>query len=197
MNQNWPLLAVLSFVGGLLVASRVASWVFLVAAFVKQPRATHRMLSAPSLFLHSGPWVLAIGVAAVRYVSASQPSYLWSVVGGLCAAAAAVLCTFLFASWRRRYTKLGPQPLTPERLLAIRRRFFWINSLGFAVFLPLGLMYMSPELSRSDGQLLGLFVGVVAFCTGWFFSWFMWQWYGEQLKVNEQARLKREQANVV
>ncbi len=89
------------------------------------------------------------------------------------------------------------QPLTPERFLRKRRHFFWLVSLCNAFFAPTFVIYTSPAMSRENSQLLALFVGLIAFVGGWLGAWFLWQWYGEALKVNEKARLLRERAHEV
>jgi hypothetical protein len=149
------------------------------------------------VFLHSGPWALAIAVAGVYYAAISpRPAYLWSVVGGLGLALAFVAFATLRALWRQRSVQPQEHPLTPERFLTLRRRFFWRNSLFFAVAMPAGIAFTaSGEYERGFGFLL--FVFLAGGLTGWLWSWFMWQWVGEALKVKEKARQRREQENAV
>jgi hypothetical protein len=123
-------------------------------------------------------------------------TYLWAVVSGLGLAAAFIFAAVALAYWRQRRPSSEPPPLTPERFLELRRQFFWRNSLLFAIGLPAGFAIFSTlSYARSIGFLLVLFL--IAFASGWVWSWFMWQWCGEALKVNEKARLKQSRDNAV
>jgi hypothetical protein len=66
----------------------------------------------------------------------AEPSWFWAILGGF--TLSAVLLAVAVALGMRRRAQ-SPPPLSPERLLVIRRRFFWTVTLGFgggeAVFL--------------------------------------------------------------
>lgn len=202
MDWSIPLaVAFASFMGGLLVISSVTSWVGGLLLFFK-PSATasdgrRSGLAIVPILFHSGPWVLLIAVAGIYYVATSgRPEYLWAVIGGLASAIALIGAAILVGLLRRRRQKSAPQALTPERLLAIRRRFFWINSLLFGIGLPALVGLQSPQVFGGDnGFVVIMFFG--SFGCGWLWSWFMWQWYGAVLKANEKARQRRERDNAV
>jgi len=186
-----------SFFGGLLVVSRVLSWAVGLLQFLKPSApADHRgptgLVLAP-LFLHSGPWLLAIAAFGVYYVATlPRSAFLWAVVVGLGLAAAYVAGATLFVLWRQRRPAPEPPPLTAERLLAIKQRFFWRNALIFALAGPAFVAYMG----NTYGSLLFIsFVG--GFAGGWLWSWFMWQWYGEELKLQDRRRQARKHENAV
>lgn len=190
-----------SFMGGLLVASCVSSWIAGLLRFFKPPTpadgSRRSGLAVVPLLLHSGPWVLAIAVACVYYAATSpRAAYLWAVVGGLSLAIALVGAATLLGLLRRRRSESAPRALTPERLLAIRRRFFWINSLLFAFGLPALFAFQSPHLFGNDNGFL-VIVFAASFAGGWLWSWFMWQWYGAVLQANDKARQRRERDNAV
>lgn len=178
------------------MTSRVISWITGLVVFVKArgsagPAARPGLVIAP-LLLHSGPWVLVIAVAGVFYASTSaNATHLWVVVGGLALAIAFVAWGTLRAFLRHQQPSSEAPPLTPERFLALRRRFFWRNSFAFAVIMPAVLFFQS---SLSFGRNVGLlvFAFILSFGGGWLWSWFMWQWYGEALKVNEKRRQARK-----
>jgi hypothetical protein len=141
---------------------------------------------------------LTLAVATVGYAAtSSNPSFFWAVVGGFSLAIAFVGGATALVLWRqRRPQKPEPQPLTAERLLAIRHRFFWRNSLLFAFGMPAFFAYQYWQGFGHDPIFL-VMICVVSFAADWVWSWFMWQWYGESLKANEKARLRRERENAV
>jgi hypothetical protein len=193
MDARIALLGAASFMGGLFVTSRVIAWVtLLVLSFKSPPGASGKPLGVAPLVLHSGPWALAFAIGGVWYAaSSSQQAYLRAVGIGLGLAVALMAGVIARAVLRSR-SAIEPPPLTAERLLLLRRRFFWRNSLFFAVANPLFLFLFFP-----DAAAWGLGVILVAcgasFLGGWVWSWFMWQWYGESLKVGEKRRRQREQ----
>jgi len=191
-------LGVASFFGGLLVVSRVLSWAVGLLQFLKPSApADHRgptgLVLAP-LLLHSGPWLLAIAAFGVYYVATlPRSAFLWAVVAGLGLAAAYIAGATLFALWRqRRRPAPEPPPLTAERLLAIKRRFFWRNAFLFAFALSGFFAYTERAYASF------LFISFVSgFAGGWLWSWFMWQWYGEELKLQDRRRQARKHENAV
>jgi hypothetical protein len=193
------LLAFASFIGGLLVASRVIDWIAGLALFFKGPADSYRSgFVIAALLLHSGPWVLALAVAALFYAgSSSRDAYRWAAIGGFALALCVLGAAMLRIVLRQRNTDSGPPPLTPERFIALRRRFFWLSSLFFAFCIPATLLFQIPlSFSRDFGFLL--FVFVLSFLGGWAWSWFMWQFYGASLQANENRRKKeREKKNAV
>ena len=187
-------------IGAMFVASRFLSWLTLLHGRVKaesDPSSAGLLASWLALVLHSGPWSLAIGTAALWYVWwTSNDSIRYAALTGLALALAIIGVPIAFAMWRVRHPVVVV-PLTPERLAEIRARFFYGNGTCFAVVLGAALVYMAPEFPNGTREFAAL-VGVVSgFCTGWVWSWFMWQWYGEVLKLREARRMKREMANEV
>jgi hypothetical protein len=141
--------------------------------------------------------LLAIATAGVFYAASSANGlYVWVVVGGLVLAAAVVAWATVTALLRHKHSASEAPPLTPERLLALRRRFFWRNSLVFAFVMPAVLFFQSSLDAGRDVALL-FFAFIVSFGGGWLWSWIMWQWYGETLKVNEKRRQLREGQNAL
>jgi hypothetical protein len=202
MDWSIPLaVAFASFMGGLLVVSSVISWVGGLLLFFK-PSGTvndgrRSGLAIVPLLFHSGPWVLLIAVAGIYYAATSgRPEYVWAVVGGFASAIALVGAAILLGFLRRRRQNAASKALTPERLLAVRRRFFWINSVLFGVGLPALVGLQSPQVFGGDNGFVVLML-FVSFGCGWLWSWFMWQWYGAALQAKEKARQRRERANAV
>jgi hypothetical protein len=196
------LVAFASFLGGLLVTSRVIAWLIGLALFFKPSTtsgASLRFGLIVALFLlHSGPWVLAVAVAGVFYAaSSSHPAYLWAVGGGLALALSLIGVATLRAFLHQRRPKSEPPPLTPERLIVLRRRFFWRYSLLFALVGTISSAFGLP-LSFSKDFGFFLFIFIASLLVGWGWSWFMWQYYGAILQVNENRRKKeRERKNAV
>ena len=194
MDPQLLSIAIASFIGTLLVVSRVGGWVLLLRSLSPTstgPLSPLSFASLAPLVLHSGPWILAVALAGIYYAATSSlPGALRALLAG------ALLATGIVALGVWRSTRrAAPQPLTPSRLLTIRRRFFWGNSLFFALASSLFLAYGPLDVPRHQRDILVLFGFFIAFAGGWAWSWFMWQWYGEQLKVKEQARLKRKRAD--
>ncbi len=195
MKQHWPLLAFLSFVGGMLAISRVGHWVVMLAAILKRPAQSDKSVQWGSviapIFLHSGPWALTIAVGAILFAAKSSRTDYWSVVGGIAAALGVVGLSLALSLVRERRAPSKRQPLTPERLLVIRRLFFWIVSLSWAIA-PSVIAYVALDMPRSQREVFAVFMVLPALAGGWLFSWFMWQYYGEVLKRNEKLRQMRE-----
>lgn len=201
MDASVFLVAFGAFLGGLFVVARVSAWVAGIVVFFKpsgpataQPNAAYVL--AP-LFLHSGPWLLAVAVTAVWYAASSaRAAYLWAVVSGLVLAMAIVGTAVVLAYVRQKRPRPEPQPLTPQRFLELRRQFFWRNSLFFGIALPVGFAVFDPfPAARNVAFLVITFLS--SFAGGWLWSWFMWQLYGENLKLIEKARAKRATDNAV
>jgi hypothetical protein len=199
MDSSVALLAFASFLGGLLVTSRVIAWIAGLLLFLKPSTPTDTGarfgLAIAPLFLHSGPWLLAIAVTGVYYAATSpRAAYLWAVVGGLTFTIAFIVVATPRVFLQQRKPRPEPPPLTPERFLALRRRFFWRNSLFFAFCMPAVFAFPSSlDFGRDISFLVVVFVA--GFACGWAWSWFMWQWYGEALKVNEKKRQRRQREN--
>jgi hypothetical protein len=198
MDSSVALLAIASFLGGLLVTSRVIGWTTgLLLVFRQSPpgNTSARVgFTIAALFFHSGPWLLVITAGAIYYAASSpRASYLWALVGGLALAVVFIGAATLRASLQLRRPL---RQLTPERLLVLRRRFFWGNSLVFAFCMPAFFAFQASLSFARDAWFLAI-VFVASFAVGWMWSWFMWQWYGAALKVREKARQRRERENVV
>ena len=191
------MLGLVSFFGGLLVVSRVLSWAIGLLQFLKPSAPAVRsglsgLVLAP-LFLHSGPWLLAIAAAGVYYVATlPRPALLWAVVVGFGLAAAFVTSVTLLVLWHQRQPAPESPPLTAERLLAIKRRFFWRNAFFCAL---IGSAFVAYTERGYGAFLLVTFLG--GFGGGWLGSWFMWQWYGEELKLQDRGRQARKHENAV
>ena len=199
MDWSVPLLVVGSFVGTTFVFSRVFSWVAgLVTTFGKHGVAKSEPISPFSLvqvFLHSGPWLLALPIGAIYYVATlPQPVWLWAVLGGFGLAVAVVLTAVALAYLRQRRKQVDPAPLTPERLAKIRRRFFLGTSVYFGGTFSVFILY---QLWSSVSATFVVFVLGVCIGGGYVFAWFMWQWYGALLEAREQARQRQGQGNAV
>ena len=178
-----------------MVISRVGQWIALLVVIFKQPTQSARVVPWASgvapVFLHSGPWVLAFAAGAVLLAARSSSADFWSVVGGLAAAAGAIGFFGLLSLASKRGTPSKRRPLTPERLVVIRKRLFWLVSLSFAILMPT-TAYLLPELPKSQREALAVLVVLPALVAGWLSSWFMWQYYGEELKRIEKLRQVRE-----
>jgi hypothetical protein len=149
------------------------------------------------LFLHSGPWLLVVVIGAIYYVATlAEPAWLWAVLAGLGLVLALLAAAVSVAYWRRQRGVTTPVPLTPERLLKIRRRFFLGTSLYFGGGMAALMLY---QMWPYFGQSVGLITMVVGICLGggYVFSWFMWQWYGAALQAREDARRRAERNNAV
>ena len=183
-----------SFIGGLLLVSRVARWITLIALASKRSASGQRSpVGVAPLVLHSGPWMLVLAVAGVYYVSVSTVPrpYLWALLIGFALACAFIGATTTVAVRRSRRPRREPEPLTPERLLGIRRRFFWRNSLLIGLTLPAWLAYSLYDEIRGLLPEFLIFGFFVTLPFSWLWSWFMWQWYGAELEANEKAREER------
>ena len=189
-----------SFMGGLLVTSRMLQWLALLMESVKNTSGDggheRSLVVLVPLVFHSGPWTLLCAAVAMYYVA--QPSESVHLVGayvGFGLAAALILAASLVSLLRQRYPR-PEAPLTQERLLAIRRRFFWGNSLFFATVFFAGSFFMYGFTPKEAPGFAVLFF-LVGFFVGWFWCWFMWQWYGAALQVREKQRKQREAGNAV
>jgi hypothetical protein len=198
MDFSIAIVAFAAFVGGLLLVSRVTAWIVGIALALKSTDTERDGSTAPllaQLFLHSGPWSLAISIGAIYHVaSLPETIWLWVVLGGLGLAVALMAVVILVAYWRQKRGITAPVPLTPERLLKIRRRFFWGNSLYFGGSMAAVSLY---QIWTYFGQSIGFITMVVSICLGcgYGFSWFMWQWYGPALQAREDARRRAERNN--
>ena len=200
MDWSVAIVAFVAFFGGLLLVSRVTAWISGVVLFFK-PDAADRggpaALSLVQIFLHSGLWSLLIAIAAIYYVaSLADPAWLWAVVGGLSLAVALLAVVVALSYWRQHRGAATPTPLTPERLLKIRGRFFWGMSLYFGGTLAASMLYLNWQ---SIGHSAGLVAWVIAVCVagGYVCSWFLWQWVGASLQAREDARRRAERNNAV
>ena len=190
MDWSVPAIAFCAFFGGLLLVSSVLAWIAGFVEVFKSSGTEGRGLGLAQMFLHSGPWSLALAIAAVYYVSyLSRPSLLWALLGGFGAAAIFLAAAVSIANWRRRHAKNVVVPLTPERLAKIRRRFFWLNTMYFGGTIAAVLLY---QMWTTIGG--GFIVFILSICVGggYAFSWFMWQWYGAALQAREEARRREE-----
>ena len=193
------MVAFAAFFGGLLLVSRVIAWVAGLVLVFKSPASDgseRTGLSLIQFFLHSGPWSLAVAIGALYYVaSLPRPIWLWAVLGGFGLAVAVLAIAIVVAHLRHRRTTTSI-PLTPERLLKIRRRFFWGTTIYFGGATAAWMLYvMWAQLGQSLG-LIAIVVGV-SLGGGYVFSWFMWQWYGASLQARESARQRTERGNAV
>jgi hypothetical protein len=201
--MDWTPVAMVGFAAffvGLLLVSRLLSWVVGLVLVVKSSTAegTEKAgFTLTQVFLHSGPWALALAIAALYYVAAlPQAIWLWAVLGGSGLAVVVLGAGLAVAQLRQRREISASIPLTPERLLKIRRRFFWGNTLFCGAFTSGWLLYlMWPQFSQS----VGLVVFVICGCLsgGYVCTWFLWQFYGAALQARETARQRAEQSNAV
>ena len=194
------IVAFAAFVGGLLLFSRLISWIAGLALVLKSG-AVERNLKVGALLaqalLHSGPWLLAIAIGCIWYVaSVRQGIWLPAVLGGLAFAFAMLTASIAIGTVRRKRGAVrAALPLTEERLIAIRWRFFWgiaISSAGVGSALAI---YMRPQL-RHDPALI-VMVAIMSLCFGFIFSWIMWQGYGAELRAREDGRRRKERKNAV
>jgi len=189
MNQSVVALALAGYLGGLLVSSRTLAWLALLRATVRTRAATKASAGTwlVPLVMHSGPWLLVIAAAAIRYVATSKsPEMLWALIGGL-AAAFAFLC-FL----KIRVPPRQAEPLTPQRFAQIRQEFFLtyiaLTTLG-AVAIP-GFFYWNT-LDRDYPLVIVL--AVVAPLGGYLNALVLWQWKSALLQVAEKRRRQQAQ----
>lgn len=201
--MTWEPVAAVGFVaffGGLLLVSRVMSWIAGLVLLFKSPAtesAEKVGFSLAQIFLHSGPWSLAVAIGAVYYVATlPERVWLWAVLGGLGLAILLLGITLFVAHVRQRRGAIAPTPLTPERLLKIRRRFFWGTTAYFGGVMAAWMLYsLGPQVRQDLG--LALFIVAVCFASGYGCSWFMWQFYGATLQSREDARqLHRQRARL-
>lgn len=195
--MDWSIAAIAfcAFVGGLLLVSRVLAWIAGLVEVFKTSDDGGTRWGLAQVILHSGPWSLALAIAAIYYVnSLSRPSLLWALLGGLGAAVILLAAAVSIANWRQRRGKNVVVPLTPERLAKIRGRFFWVNTLYFGGAMAAMFIY---QLWATVGGGFVVFVLCVCAASGYVFSWFMWQWYGAALQAREEARRRAEQQHAV
>ena len=199
MDASVALVGFASFIGGLLVVSRMMHWLALLVRSAKaQSTDGARKRTLPvlvPLVLHSGLWTLVLASVAMYYVTkSSRGEYVPAAYAGVGLAAALVLGGSLWSVLRKSHTRSG-LPLTPERLLSIRRRFFWSISLFFAASFVAGFSLFGLTPPEAPGFAVMLFP--LGFAGGWVWCWFMWQWYGAALQVREKHRRQREGENAV
>jgi hypothetical protein len=177
-----------------LVLPRVIAWIAtVVLAFRASGRPELRTaLSLAALFLHSGPWLLALLIAAIYYISSlARPTWFWALIAGI-ALGALLLSGAIGLAYLRRRRGWKPSPLTPEHLEKIRHRYFWRTSLVYGGTLAALMVY---ELAHNPDDV----VVSVAVCLGggYLFSWFTWQFIGASLQTREEDRQRREHKNAV
>src|SRR2546423_6909981 len=115
--MNWSVAAVAfcAFFGGLLLVSRVIAWVAGLVLVFKPSGAKRTALGLAQLFLHSGPWSLALAIGAIYYVaSLSQPALFWALVAGFSVAVILLVAAIAIVRYRQRQGKMTLVPLTPE-----------------------------------------------------------------------------------
>jgi hypothetical protein len=177
-----------------LVLPRVIAWIAtIVLAFRPSGRrASRTALSLAPFFLHSGPWLLALLIGAISYISSlARPAWLWAFIAGV-AAGTLLLAGAIGLAYLRARRGWKPSPLTPERLAKMRHRHFCLNSLLFGGGLAAYTIY---ELARNPIDVIVF----LAICLGggYFFSWFTWQFVGASLQAREEDRQRREHKNAV
>lgn len=200
MDVTFVAIAFAAVFGGLLVASRMAAWVALLILTFRPPpscpsaaRPIRPATVIVPLLFHSGPWSLALAVAGISFaVHSARPATAWAACGGFGLGVALVAGVTLLAVWRQRHPRPEPPPLTPERLLALKRRFFWRNGILAGIGGPILFSYVTwGTLWHGPGFFLGVFL--VSFAGAWMWSWFMWQWLSGALLSAEKARQRRRQ----
>ena len=191
--MDWSILALAfgGFVGGLMVTSRTLAWLVGLHRALR-PRQTaisaRRIPSWPfQLLLHSGPWLLVVTAGVARYVaSLKRPELLWALIGGFVAA-----IVFIGAMTRRAPS--GPRPpLTPQRLVQIRREFFLANIALFAIATT-GFAGWDLWNTLDRDYVYLIICALFSPLSGWLYSLVMWQWYGTALEVAEKKRRQREE----
>lgn len=193
--MNFPVLALAfcGFLGGLLVISRTLRWGVGLREALRPPvppdgdkaRRPWPVLA----FLHSGPWVLALAIAAAWYVaSLGRPELLWALVGGFVFAALFIVC-FTIRFTRRRVPAQGV-PLTPERLAQKRREFYLLTIAFWSIAQTAGMAAMYWATLDRDAAIV-IITALSSPLGGWMFSWVMWQWIGASLEVAEKKRRLR------
>ena len=199
--MNFPVLALAfcSFLGGLLVISRTLRWVAGLREVLRAPVPANAANAANAgkarrpwlvlAFLHSGPWVLALAIAAVWCVaSLGRPELRWALVGGFVFSALFIAC-FAIRVTRQRVPAQAVQ-LTPERLAQKRREFHLLTIAFWSIAQTVGMAAMYWATLDRDFAI----VIVTALCSpleGWMFAWVMWQWIGTSLEVAEKKRRRR------
>lgn len=191
--MSWTL-SFLVFAGalcGMFVAARVLAWVVGLIALYKDTGFSERRVSlAVPLVLHSGPWALAASIGGLYYASRlAEPSWFWAILGGF--ALSAVLLAVAMALGMRTRVQ-SPPPLSPERLLVIRRRFFLTVSLGYGGSQAAFLLWSGVVGLIEQDLVLVLFVIAVCLGGGYVVAWFMWQWYEAKLLSREEMRRQLE-----
>ncbi len=195
--MNFPVLALAfcGFLGGTLVISRTLRCAIGLRevpppSAVADGRTIHRPWPVV-VFLHSGPWVLALAIGAVWYVaSLSRPELLWALVGGLGVAVAIIVGVAVAGSASTQRQPAPPVPLTPERLARKRREFFLLTIAFWSITQTAGMAMMYWATLDRDYVIVIL----TALCSplgGWMFAWVMWQWIGTSLEVAEKKRRQR------
>jgi hypothetical protein len=189
MNQSVVALALAGYLGGLLVSSRMLAWWALLRATVRTRAATKASAGTwlVPLLMHSGPWLLVIAAAAIRYVATSKsPELLWALIGGL-AAAFAFLC-FL----KIRVPPRQAEPLTPQRFAQVRQEFF----MTYIAFTTLGALaipgFFYWDTLDQDYPLV-IVLAVVAPLGAYLNALVLWQWKSALLQVAEKRRKQQAQ----
>ncbi len=171
------------------MASRTLAWMALLRATVRTQATKHASAGTwpVQLVLHSGPWLLVIAAAGIRYVATSKPpESLWAVTGGLAAA-------FAFLSFLRiRIPSRPNEPLTPQRLAQIRQEFFLI-CIALTTIAVTAFAGLSSWNTLDRDYPLVILCAVVSPLQGWLSALVMWQWKSALLQVAEKRRRQRAQ----
>ena len=185
-------LSVGGFFGGMLVISRTLGWVAGLLALLRPPRAAPRpsMRVWPvQLFLHSGPWLLALATAAFVRVSLLPWPALGALCGGFGLALALVGTAVARMAWLRRR---GPQapPLTPERLAEKRRQFLLLMTSAITIGVTAFLSWKCwATLDRAYPVVIA--VAIVSAVGGWCYSWILWRAINAPREATEKKRLRQ------
>ncbi len=190
MGMPILLLAFGGYLGSMLVISRTLRWVIAL----REARHAHAGGTARRpwfvlAFLHSGPWLLALAIAAVWRVASSERSeLLWALVGGISFAAVFTLVFTIRYTTRRKAAQ--DVPLAPGRLAEKRREFIFLATSWMTLVPTVGIAVTNwSALDRDYGAVI--LVAVASLPGGWIFALVMWQYFGPMLEVKENKRRQR------
>lgn len=171
------------------MVSRTLAWLAILRATVRTRATEHASAGTwpVHLVLHSGPWLLVICAAGIRYVATSKPpESLWALVGGLAAA-------FAFLSFLRiRIPSKPTEALTPQRLAQIRQEFFLIYIALTTIVVTAFAGFSRWDTLDRDYPLV-ILCAVVSPLQGWLSALVMWQWKSALVQVAEKRRKQRAQ----